>query len=247
MRHRGIADVVIALQDRLQGLPPALAHRRTFISTYLRTTTAVGRAVEDGLFEDGAWVERWDVVFADLYLVAHDAETAGQAVPRPWRETFTAPPTLHPVQHLLLGINAHINYDLPQSLVSVIPEEEFADPAVLDRRLRDHQRIDAVLGARVAAEDAELRTLGHVPLADRLLTPVNRLASRRLLREARRKVWHNTFALRDARLAGADRYDERLRELEVLSASRISDLLEPGPVLIRLAAGGFGVRLPPPG
>ncbi len=246
MSQRGIADVVSALEDRLDGLPVALAHRRTFIATYLRTTRAVGRAVDVGLFEDGDWVARWDVVFAELYLVAHDAETAGEVVPRPWRETFNASPQLHPLQHVLLGINAHINYDLPQSLVSVIPAAEFADPAVLERRRRDHERIDAVLASRVAAEDAELRTLTHVALADRLLTPVNRLASRRLLRESRRKVWHNTFALHDARNTSAELYDERLRELEVLSASRISDLLEPGPVLLRLAAGGFGVRLPPP-
>jgi hypothetical protein len=34
-------------------------------------------------------------------------------------------------------------------------------------------------------------------------------------------------------------------ELEVLSAAKIADLTAPGQVLLRLAAIGFGVTLPP--
>ncbi len=245
MSQRGIADVVAALHQRLDGLPPEHGHRRTFIATYLRTTEAIGRAVDDGFFEDGPWVERWDVAFADLYLEAHDADARGGPTPRPWRATFGASPRLHPLQHLLLGINAHINYDLPQSLLTVISEEDFRDAELLARRERDHERIDAVLASRVGAEDVQLRTLTRVGLSDRILTPVNRLASRRLLSESRRRVWHNTAALDEARRQGPEAYAVRLAELEVLSAARITDLLEPGPILIRLATRGFGVSLPP--
>ena len=97
----------------------------------------------------------------------------------------------------------------------------------------------------VSAEDQELG--GRRSLLDRLLTPVNRLASRRLLREARQKVWHNTMELQAARLVGPTAYADRLAELELLSAAKIADLLAPGQVLLRLAVGGFGVSLPPPG
>jgi hypothetical protein len=75
---------------------------------------------------------------------------------------------------------------------------------------------------------------------------LNRLSSRRFLREARQKVWHNVGELQQARLQGDDRYRARLAELEVLSAARIADLLAPGQVLLRLAVAGFGVSLPPP-
>ena len=34
---------------------------------------------------------------------------------------------------------------------------------------------------------------------------------------------------------------------EILSAAKIGDLLAPGQVLLKLAIGGFGVTLPPPG
>ena len=83
-------------------------------------------------------------------------------------------------------------------------------------------------------------------LLDRALQPLNRRASKRFLREARQKVWHNTLALHEARCTGPESYATRLGELEVLSAARIADLLAPGQVLLRLAVAGFGVVLPPP-
>jgi len=153
---------------------------------------------------------------------------------------------------VLLGINAHINYDLPQALLAVISDDEFADHRVMDRRRRDHERIDGVLAARVAAEDAALEAavqsssaLPGRSLYDRAMQPLNRAGTRRFLREARQKVWVNTLLLQSARAEGGERYRIRLAELELLSAARIADLLAPGNVLLKLAVGGFGVVLPP--
>ncbi|GAA3127192.1 hypothetical protein JOF29_007738 [Kribbella aluminosa] len=235
-----IADVVARMQQRLDVLPDELAHRRFFLATYLRTTQAVGRAIERARFEDPEWVEAWDVTFAELYLHAHD----GKLVPRPWRLAFDAPESLPPLAHVLLGINAHVNYDLPQALLAVISDDDFEDQHLMDRRRRDHERIDGVLAERVSAEDDELAASGARSLVDRVLSPLNRLASQRFLRESRQKVWHNTEELQRARLDGT--YDKRLAELEVLSAAKVADLLRPGQVLLRLAVTGFGVTLPPP-
>jgi hypothetical protein len=244
---RDIGAVIDAMQERLDGFPPERAAQRLFLLTYQRTTAAVGDAIEGAQFEDPAWVERWDVVFADLYLAALDLDLAGSdVVPRPWRLAFDAPAELPALRHVLLGINAHINYDLPQALLGVITDEEFTDPALLDRRRRDHERIDGVLSGRVAAEDDELAMTSARTLVDRVLQPLNRLSSKRFLREARQKVWHNTMELQSARLLGPEAYAARLAELEVLSAARIADLLAPGQVLLRLAVAGFGVVLPPP-
>ena len=68
----------------------------------------------------------------------------------------------------------------------------------------------------------------------------------RLLRESRRKVWANAVALSASRRAGGPdgaEHQRQLAELEELSAARVADLMRPGPVLLRLAAGGFGVQL----
>ena len=241
-----IADVVARMQQRLDELPEDMTQRRFFLGTYLRTTRAVGKAIDDARFEDPAWVEVWDVKFAELYLQAHDADLAaenGGGPARPWRLAFDASTEVPALGHVLLGINAHVNYDLPQALLAVISDEDFLDPRLMDRRRRDHERIDGVLSERVAAEDDELAATGARSLLDRLLTPLNRLASQRFLRESRQKVWHNTAELQRARVVGT--YEKRLAELEVLSAAKVADLLRPGQVLLRLAVTGFGVMLPP--
>ncbi|HTZ42308.1 MAG TPA: DUF5995 family protein [Jatrophihabitans sp.] len=240
-----VAAVAERMRQQLSGLPSERASVAPFLGTYLRTTEAVGAAADQARFEDPDWVARWDAAFAELYLDALERDLAGGLVPRPWRLAFDAPADLPPLRHVLLGINAHVNYDLPQALLAVISPDEAADPVLLGRRQRDHERIDAVLAGRVAAEDEQLGRSGQ-SWRDRALRPANRAASRRFLREARRKVWHNTLELNAARVLGDDRYQARLAELEVLSAARIADLLAPGQVLLRLAVAGFGVVLPPP-
>lgn len=240
----GFADVVVQLQHRIDALPPELVLRRTFIQTYRRTTEAVGQAVADGRFADADWVTRWDVVFAAYFLVAHDADRAGLPVSRPWRLAFDASADHHRLVHLLLGMNAHINYDLPQAMLDVISPADFEDLPLLGLRRLDHERIDDVLAERIAAEDHQLG--GTRRRRDRLLTPLNRWASRRFLRQARRCVWHNVLMLHDARSLGPAAYEARLGQLEVLTAAKIAALLHPGQVLLRLAVIGFGVRLPPP-
>jgi hypothetical protein len=243
---RTIVSVMADLDARLDELPPARAAHRDFLATYRRTTAAVGAAIDEAVFEDGDWVEAWDVAFAGLYLDALDADLAGgRTVARPWRLAFDAPASLPPLRHVLLGVNAHVNYDLPQALLAVISDGDFADHVLLEQRRRDHERIDAVLAGRVAAEDVELSSHSARSLLDRALRPLNRWGSRRLLREARNKVWHNTRELQRARVASPEVFVERLAELELLAAARIADLLAPGQVLLRLAVAGFGVVLPP--
>jgi Family of unknown function (DUF5995) len=245
--ERTIDAVVAGMQERIDALP-AMEHRRFFMQTYLRTTLAVQKRILGAGFEDPAWIEHWDVAFAGLFIDAHDADLAGDTarVSRPWRLAFYVPVDQPPLRSLLLGMNAHVNYDLPQSLLAVITDEQFRDGALMDQRRRDHERIDAVLASQVSAEDAAISGSQRTALLDRVLTPLNRAGTKRFLREARTKVWHNTLELQRARLAGPDDYRARLAELEVLSAAKIADLLAPGQVILRLSVAGFGVVLPPP-
>lgn len=221
--------------------------RRFFHATYLRTTEAIADEIERGGFTDNAWLSRWDVAFASLYLEALESDQRGAPVSGPWRIAFDAArsqPNLPPLRHVLFGLNAHINFDLPQALLAVVPPEDFDNPEVRRAREADHLHVDGVLQARVGAEDRELDAVSKVTLVDRLLRPANRMASRRFLAEARRKVWHNAVVLDQARRAGAERFTAKLAVLEDLCARRVLDLTKPGPVLISLARKGFGVVLP---
>jgi hypothetical protein len=233
--EQSVAALVARMEADLATLDDG---RRYFHATYLRTTRAVGEEIERGGFSDNGWLERWDLVFADLYLQA----LASKSPPRPWHIAFDAAHhrvDLPPLRHVLLGMNAHINYDLPQALLAVITPEEFDDADLLARREADHRHVDEVLVARVGAEDTEM---GERSLVDRLLGPANRAATKRFLVEARRKVWHNTRILDRARRDGT--YEQHLSRLEELSAAKITELTAPGQVLLRLARRGFGVTLP---
>lgn len=240
-----VGRLIARMESDLAALTAAGDARSHFHATYLRTTRAVADEITRGGFLDADWMRRWDIVFAEFYLDALDADRAGRTVAGPWRVAFDAArdrADLPPLRHVLLGMNAHINYDLPQALIAVISPTEFDDAALLARRAADHGHVDDVLLARVAAEDDELTAQGGQRRLDRLLRPFNRAGTKRFLAEARAKVWHNTRVLDAARRAG--RYDPVLADLETLCAARVADLVAPGQVLLKLARRGFGVRLP---
>jgi Family of unknown function (DUF5995) len=240
-----IEELIARMAALLEPLEAAGDQRRYFHSTYQRTTIAVAEELKGGGFTDADWVERWDVAFAELYLDALQADMTGRTPTRPWAIAFGTPADLPPLRHVLLGMNAHINYDLPQALAAVITDEEFHDAALLARREADHRAIDDVLASRVAAEDDELASIsGPGSLLDRLLRPFNRLGTQRFLREARAKVWANAIALSRARQQGPEVYVDVLAQLEELSAAKVAALQAPGQVLLKLAATGFGVKLP---
>ena len=235
-----------ALLAVLEGRGDAL---RYFHATYLRTTRAVATEVARGGFVDAAWTERWDVAFADLYLDAVEEWIRGDTPALPWKVAFQASSDrrVPPLRHVLLGMNAHVNYDLPQSLLAVITDEEFDDPEAVARREKDHRHIDDILVSRVAEEDEELKAVerpGDRTLVDRLLQPFNRAATKRFLKEARRKVWRNARLLSRARREGPAELERRVEELAILSARRVADLNAPGLVLLKLARKGSGWSFP---
>jgi hypothetical protein len=117
-------------------------------------------------------------------------------------------------------------------------DRSWVERVMLHRREHDHRRIDEVLAARVADEGDELAAVSHRTLLDRLLTPLNRVASRRFIAEARRKVWRNAAVLDRARRIGLPAYERAVRELERCSAARVADLCRPGQVIVR--GGGRG-------
>jgi hypothetical protein len=239
-----IDALIERMQALLEPLQAANHPRQYFHAVYLRTTIAVAEAIKGGGFLDPDWAERWDVAFASLYLDALAAAMSGGQPSRPWQIAFSAPNELPALSHVLLGMNAHVNFDLPQALVMVITDEEFDTPEIVAKREQDHQAIDRVLASRVAAEDEELVGIsGPGSLLNRLLRPLNQRGTQRFLRESRAKVWANAIMLSQARRQGPGAYAAVLAELEELSAAKVSALTAPGFVLLKLAVTGFGVRL----
>jgi hypothetical protein len=96
-----------------------------FAALYRNVTVLVSEWIRDGRFEDGPRMERLDVVFANRYLEALEQSWQGEETSRSWEVAFQARSKWPPVimQHLLLGMSAHINFDLAIAAVETAPGE----------------------------------------------------------------------------------------------------------------------------
>jgi len=116
-----------AIVDRLGDLTAdarARRHRSGFFAAmYRQTTKAVAREVEGGSFDDDARMARFVALFAGRYLDALRIWQAGQPPTRSWKAAFRADDRSDTLilQHLLLGMNAHINLDLAIAAATLCP------------------------------------------------------------------------------------------------------------------------------
>ncbi len=85
-----------------------------FAALYRKVTLKVKEGIEANNFEDGTRMEQLDVVFAQRYITAFHAYKKGDPVTASWKIAFDSAKNnrLIVLQHLLLGMNAHINLDL---------------------------------------------------------------------------------------------------------------------------------------
>jgi len=126
-----------------------------FAVLYRGVTVAVHDELVAGSFDDGPRMEALDVVFANRYLDAQAAYTAGTPITRSWRLAFETTRDWWPIvlQHLLLGMNAHINVDLGIAAAQVAPGS--ALPALRD----DFDRINGILAGLVDSVQSELASI----------------------------------------------------------------------------------------
>jgi len=115
-------DNEISTMDSLR-LQFGCDHRAVFDTTYeLLTMTLRDMMNSDPhLFADPNWVIGEDATFAQLYYNSLNAYEQGQPVPEAWKIAFdtAAHGDANGPQDMLLGINAHVQRDMPYMLASV--------------------------------------------------------------------------------------------------------------------------------
>ena len=92
-------------------------HRAVFDTTYLELTRELRRDLDSdpGLFNDPNYLYTEDALFADVYFdTLHSWETGGPVAPA-WRIAFEQAEhgQITGAQEMLLGINAHVQNDMP--------------------------------------------------------------------------------------------------------------------------------------
>jgi hypothetical protein len=123
---RTIDEVIARLTDIISLSRQEPSRLGFFAALYCKVTISVREGIRRGRFEDGARMERLDVNFANRYLEAYELHRRGEQPTASWRLSFDAAERWRPIilQHLLLGINAHINLDLGVAAVETCPGDQ---------------------------------------------------------------------------------------------------------------------------
>lgn len=120
-----IDDVLAELDDIVTVTMSENSPLVIFAFVYHRTTARIAEGIREGTFEDPQRMERFDVDFAKRYIEAFWRHRHGKPVPFSWEIAFQAAKSSghQPVimQHLLLGVNAHINLDLGVVAAETVP------------------------------------------------------------------------------------------------------------------------------
>ena len=123
-----------------------------FPALYRKVTIKVKEGIANSTFEDGPRMERLDVIFANRYLQAYNQHSQKELTTQSWEVTFLAANSYWPIvlQHLLMGMNAHINLDLGIAAAQTSPGRE------IDGLQNDFNTINTILASLVDQVENEL-------------------------------------------------------------------------------------------
>jgi hypothetical protein len=198
-RSQCVDKTIRQMTSRFDALAASCDHNAIFSLTYLRVTQAYRQAIDEPFFANTPFVNYEDTVFAHYYFSAFDDWTSGQIedVPPAWRIAFDAA-AKHKVSasgDLLLGINAHVQRDLPFVLYSigglVAPDGSSRKP--------DFDRVNVILNHVFEPLLAEIGRRFDPTIDDtELPTSLDDAALFQLLAAWREDAWRNAELLADA-------------------------------------------------
>ncbi len=212
------------MDERLAQLNAAGDRRRIFLTVYRTMTATMDRNVPDGLFLDPEWSAALTLRFAEMYFEADDAFEHGGCCPEPWAASFRAAGQDHVLvlEHALLGINAHIMYDLPRAVAETMVAFGDTAPnahhdALLSRRRFDFEVVNHLLAVTTdQVQDLIGQNFSRsVKVIDALASRVDEYVAEAFLRYARTQGWHSAVAMAFAR-------DDREREIVRAQLERVA-------------------------
>ncbi len=178
-----------------------------FATLYRNVTIKVKEGIAAGLFEDGPRMEKLDVTFANRYLAALGSFRRGEPLSKCWLSAFSIAANWPPIilQHLLIGINAHINFDLGIAAQAVAPGPEL--PALEN----DFNQINNILGGMIIKVRADIEEVSPwIKLLDRYASQTEDRLINFSLGKARASAWLV------ANMVNSTPADRLARELSIL-------------------------------
>lgn len=184
-----------ALRDQL-----GCDHRAVFATTYLELTKEFLRTVEaePDFFRYPSYLYTEDALFAEVYFNTVSAWQRGEPVPGAWRIAFQSAGSgdLNAAQDMLLGINAHVQNDMPFVLAAL----GLRTPDGASRKV-DHDAVNEVLNRayQPVVDAVASRYDPIVRMTNSPLTPLDDAAGLEMVRGWREGVWRNAERLLNAR------------------------------------------------
>ncbi|HET9442669.1 MAG TPA: DUF5995 family protein [Acidimicrobiales bacterium] len=225
----GIGDVLRDLDEVVARAREERSRVGYFAVVYRKTTAKVAEGLDSGFFDDPARMERFDITFARRYLQAVDDRRHGRAEMKSWQAGFDAAGQVRPIilQHVLAGMNAHINLDLG------IAAAETAPGADLPGLRRDFDRVNEILGLLVSDMARDLGAASPwIWLLDRIGGRHDDEIVRFSIEVARTQAWR--FAVELAPLA-PEHWAGPIAAMDARTARVARAILNPGLLSLGLA------------
>lgn len=229
MPAHDIDEVILLIDRQIATYLDRRSPLAYFAALYRTVTARVRSAIVAGVFEDGERMNRFDTAFGNRYFAALDALAGGREPPKAWRVAFAAEsrPCTAILQHALLGVNAHINFDLPFAAVATAPG------AALPGLWRDYDAINRIIStvfdevqAVIGRFSPLLHVLDHVGgRHDEVIVNFSTVA-------ARDEAWHEATRLALESGMGLERATRSLDRRAALVGDRL--ILPGGPLGLAL-------------
>lgn len=186
MTANSISEVIDQLDDIIDRSRAEESRIGFFAALYRKVTIQVKEGIAAGRFDDGPRMERLDVLFASRYLDALERYRKGEQPSKCWQVAFQAADSwrLIILQHLLLGINAHINLDLGIAAAQTSPGQQLHDLKP------DFDRINEILSDLLDEVQKDIDSLSPwIGLLDRVAGRTDEAVMNFSLGRARAAAW----------------------------------------------------------
>jgi len=203
--------------------------RAIFLGCYALMTGNMLSATKRRRFEDDEWVSNLIHHFAGYYLDALEAyESPAGTPPAAWRITHDAAqdPETMVMQNLLLGINAHVNYDLALAVTDLLdPEWSSLSPGIRKSRYQDYLQVNQIIADTVDTVQDQVveRYAPLMEIVDIVLGPLDEWFASQLINNWRDEVWQEVVGMLESLLP--EKREKMRRSLEKTAVDRANLLL----------------------
>lgn len=193
--------VLVEMEKQLSRWETKSDRRAIFLSCYRLMTLNMLQGIQNGEFYFQHWVNRLLNRFSEFYfdaLRAYEADLI--STPRVWRIVFDASqnPKTSTLQNLLLGVNAHINFDLPLTLQELLEPDWFKlDEGQKRDRYIDHCHVNEIIARTINVVQDEVieKWSPGMDFVDRIFGPLDEWLISQLITHWREEVWKNAVKL----------------------------------------------------